>query len=251
LLSTGITGDDARMALAAVQAGARMLEPNHPAIALARGIEGVTTMHAAEDVRHLVSMEAMAEVIAGVRKVVGPDIYITAGVPGSFAEVLPTPFTDKDALLLARAGLDGIHTHKTTFDDLKDMVDLAHGFGLLVDAYIAHPADKHLFGIPAETPEEVCEAAKEMQAIGVDMVGLMTGMSYEGVAAGEIAPPVKARLQALLDSVTVPTLAEGGINLQNYRAFIGTGVKILVVGTAFDDMARKAVGQAVSQFLTK
>jgi hypothetical protein len=251
LLSTGITGDDARLALAAVQAGARMLEPNHPAIALARGIQGVSNMHAAEEIRHLVSMEAMAEVISGVRKVVGQDIYITAGVPGSFAEMLPTPFTERDALLLSRAGADGIHTHKTTYEDLKDMVDIAHGYGLLIDAYIAHPADKHLFGIPAETPEEVCEAGIKMQSIGVDLIGLMTGMSYEGVAAGEIAPPIKARLKALIDAVQVPTLAEGGINLQNYRAFMGLGVQILVVGTAFDDMARKAVGQAVSAFLTK
>ncbi len=251
LLSTGITGDDARLALAAVQAGARMLEPNHPAVALARGIEGVTTMHAAEAVRHMVTMEQMAEVVAGVRKVVGPEIFITVGVPGSFAEMLPTPFTEEDAMLLSRAGADGIHTHKTTYEDLRDMVDLAHGYGLLIDAYIAHPADLHLFGIPAENPVEVCEVAATMQSIGVDMIGLMTGMSYEGVAAGEIAPPVKARLQALIDSVSVPTLAEGGINLQNYRAFSGTGVKVLVVGTAFDDMARQAVKQAVGAFLTR
>ena len=30
ILSTGITGDDARLARAAVEAGASMLEPNHP-----------------------------------------------------------------------------------------------------------------------------------------------------------------------------------------------------------------------------
>ena len=36
VLSTGITGDDARMAKAVVDAGIKMLEPNHPAVALAR-----------------------------------------------------------------------------------------------------------------------------------------------------------------------------------------------------------------------
>jgi thiamine monophosphate synthase len=55
----------------------------------------------------------------------------------------------------------------------------------------------------------------------------------------------------MLSAVSVPTLAEGDINLQNYKAFMGTGVKILVVGTAFDDMARKAVAQAVEAFLKK
>lgn len=55
ILATGITGDDARFALAAVQAGARLLVPNHPAVALARGFKGVTNMHDAEDVRHELS----------------------------------------------------------------------------------------------------------------------------------------------------------------------------------------------------
>jgi len=251
LLATGITGDDSRLALAAVQAGARLLEPNHPAIALARGYQGVTSMHAAEDVRHQVPMEEMLRVTAGVRAAVGRDIYITVGVPGSFAETLPTPLTDEQVCALSRAGADGIHAHKTTFEDLKDVVDLCHKYGLLVDAYIAHPSDRHLFGIPAGAPAEVAEAAKMMQEIGVDLIGLMTGMSYEGVAAGEIAPVVRQRLEAMLKAVTVPTLAEGGINVTNFRAFMGTGVSILVVGTAFDDIARKAVTDTVGVFLRR
>lgn len=251
LLATGITGDDARFALAAVQAGARLLEPNHPAVALARGHKGVTTMHAAEEVRHEIAMEEMIRVTAGVRAVVGNDIYITVGVPGSFTETMPTPFTDEHAFALSRAGADGIHTHKSTYEDLKDVVTLCHKYGMLVDAYIAHPADRHLFGVPAETPAQVAETARRMEDIGVDIIGLMTGMSYEGVAAGEIAPPVRARLEAMLKAVHVPTLAEGGINATNFKAFIGTGVNILVVGTAFDDIARNAVRSTVQEFLTR
>lgn len=251
LLSTGITGDDARMALAAVQAGARMLEPNHPAVALARGHKGVKTMHAAEDLRHEIAFEEMLRVTAGVRAVVGPDIYLTVGVPGSFTETMPTPFTEEMAYALSRAGADGAHTHKSTLEDLKDMVTLCHKYGLLVDAYVAHPSDRHLFGVPAETPQQVADTAKRMQDVGVDMVGLMTGMSYEGVEAGEIAKPVRERLEAMLKAVSVPTLAEGGINAVNFKAFIGTGVNILVVGTAFDDIARKAVSETVSVFLKR
>ena len=251
LLSTGITGDDARLALAAVQAGARLLEPNHPAVALARGHKGVKNMHAAEEVRHEIDMEEMIRVTAGVRAVVEPDIYITVGVPGSFTETMPTPFTEEQAYLLSRAGDDGIHTHKSTYDDLEDVVDVCHSNGMLVDAYIAHPSDRHLFGVPAESPKQVGETAKRMQDIGVDLIGLMTGMSYEGVAAGEIAPQVRERLDALLSSVDVPTLAEGGINTQNFKAFIGTGVNILVVGTAFDDVARKAISETVQVYLKR
>jgi len=249
LLATGITGDDARMALAAVKAGARMVEPNHPALALARGYKGVTSMHDAEELRHEISMEQMAEVIRGVRNVVGKDIFITVGAPGTFAEVVPIPLKEEDLVLLAKAGADGLHTHKATIEDLKDVVDLAHRNGLLVDAYIAHPADRHLFGIPAESPQNVADTARKMEDSGVDFVGLMTGMSYEGVKAGEIAVPVKARIEAMVKAVSVPTLAEGGINLDNFKAFIGTGVKIIVVGTAIDDVVRSAVDKVIKTLL--
>src|SRR5690554_262638 len=89
LLSTGITGDDARLAKAAVDAGARLLEPNHPALALARGYKGVTNMHDAEMVRHEILLDQMLESTKGVRNVVGEDIFITVGVPGGFTEVMP------------------------------------------------------------------------------------------------------------------------------------------------------------------
>ena len=80
LLSTGITGDDARMARAAVAAGARLLEPNHPAVILARGLYGARDMNAAEAVRHRLPLEEMLKVISGVRSAVGEEIFITVGV---------------------------------------------------------------------------------------------------------------------------------------------------------------------------
>lgn len=249
LLATGITGDDARMALAAVQAGARLLEPNHPAVALARGYKGVNSMHQAEGLRHEISFEEMCKVTSGVRAVVGHDPYITVGVPGSFTETMPTIFTLEQAHQLALAGADGVHTHKSTFEDLHDVIEICHANGLLVDAYVAHPQDRHLFGIPAETPMEVSEVAKKMQDLGTDFIGLMTGMSYEGVAAGQIPDLIKYRLDAMIKSVTVPTLAEGGINLSNFTAFKGTGVNILVVGTSFDDAARNAIADNVKKYL--
>ena len=249
ILSTGITGDDARMAKAAVDAGAKMLEPNHPALALARGHKGVTSMHEAEAIRHEISVEQMAEVTRGVRNVVGENIYITVGIPGGFTETMPTPLTDDDFMKMALAGADGLHTHKSSLEDLETIVEKAHHYGLCVDAYIGLPTDRHMFGIPAESPEEVAKTAKKMEQIGVDMIGLMTGMSYEGVEAGQIHPQLKARLEALVQAVSVPTLAEGGTNLDNFQAFKDTGVNILVIGTSIDKMAGKAVSQAVTSFL--
>jgi len=249
LLSTGITGDDARMAKAAVDAGAKLLEPNHPALALARGIHGVNNMHAAEQIRTEVTLDQMLEASKGVRQVVGNDIYITTGVPGGFTEIYPVELTDDDFKKISLAGIDGLHTHKSSIEDLKEWVEKAHKYGILVDAYIGHPTDLHTFGVPAETPEDVARIAKEMEAIGVDFIGLMTGMSYEGVEAGQIHPFMVERLKALKSAVTVPTIAEGGINEDNYQAFKDLGINILVVGTAIDNVAAQAVKNQVAKFI--
>lgn len=249
ILSTGMTGDDARMAKAVVDAGVTMLEPNHPALALARGHKGVTSMHDAEQIRYEITVDQMAEATQGVRNVVGNDVYITVGIPGGFTEVVPIILEEKDFLNMALHGADGLHTHKSSLRDLEALVKMAHKYGLLVDAYIGLPTDLHTFGISAETPEDVRKVARQMEDIGTDMIGMMTGMSYEGVKSGQIHPLVKERLCAMVEEVSVPTLAEGGINLTNYKAFHDTKVNILVIGTAIDKMAEKAIQDAVRQFM--
>lgn len=249
LLSTGITGDDARVAKAVVDAGIKLLEPNHPAVALARGHRGVTSMHDAENIRHEISLQEMAKVTQGVRNTVGKDPFITVGIPGGFTEIVPVPLEEEDFKLISVSGADGLHTHKSNLYDLEEMIKKAHKYGLTVDAYIGHPSDLHTFGIPAKSPEEVAEVAKRMESIGVDMIGLMTGMSYEGVAAGEIPNVIKERLDALVSTVSVPTLAEGGINVENVKAFRDTGVHIVVVGTAIDDAVKEAAQKTVQKFI--
>ena len=249
LLSTGITGDDARLAKAVTDVGVKMLEPNHPAVALARGHKGVDNMDGAEHVRHEVELSEMAKVVKGTRAVIGEEPFITVGIPGGFTETKPVPLDDEDFYNISLAGADGLHTHKCDIRDLEKIVQKAHHYGLLVDAYIAHPDVKHPFGLPAKTPEEVASTAKRMEEVGVDMIGLMTGMSYGGVAAGEIHDDIKERLQALVSAVSVPTLAEGGINLKNFKAFKKTGVDILVVGTSIDHMVEKAAQDVVTEFL--
>ncbi|MER7077889.1 hypothetical protein [Saccharopolyspora kobensis] len=250
LLSTGITADDSRLAKAVVDAGVRLLEPNHPAIALARGLHGVKDMHNAESVRHELDLAEIDRVVAGVRAVAGPEVFVTVGIPGGFTEVQPVALREQHFYDLARAGADGLHTHKSSLADLEDWIAVAHRYGLTVDAYIAHPEDRHPFGIAAATPGEVAKVAKQMEGIGADMIGLMTGMSYGGAAAGEIPVEIRDRLAALVETVSVPTLAEGGINAENFRAFRGTGVDIIVVGTSFDDVARMAVAQTAATYIS-
>ncbi len=249
LLSTGITADDARLARAVADADVRMVEPNHPALALARGLHGVQDMHSAEGVRHEVPLSEVNRVVHGVRSVTGQDMFITVGIPGGFTELDPVEITERDFANLARAGADGLHTHKASLEDLAEWVEVAHRNGLLVDAYIAHPDDRHPFGIPAGSPADVAAVGRDMEALGVDLIGLMTGMSYGGAAAGQIDPMVADRLRALVGAVSVPTLAEGGINIDNHQAFRGTGVHIIVVGTSFDDVARKAVQDTARAYL--
>ena len=60
---------------------------------------------------------------------------------------------------------------------------------------------------------------------------------------------MKERIQALVEAVKVPTLAEGGINAVNQKAFRNTGIHIIVVGTAFDDSARMAIQSSVKKFI--
>jgi len=66
LLSTGITGDDARLEKAVVDSGVKLLEPNPRAVALARGHKGVTTMHESENSRHEIELKEMGKVVKGV-----------------------------------------------------------------------------------------------------------------------------------------------------------------------------------------
>lgn len=120
ILSTGITGDDARMAKAVVDAGVSMLEPNHPALVLARGYKGITSMHEAEKIRHEITIDQMAEVTQGVRNVVGNDVYITVGIPGGFTEIMPAPLSEEDFFTMSRSGADGLHTHKSSLHDLEE-----------------------------------------------------------------------------------------------------------------------------------
>ncbi|MBD8959318.1 MAG: hypothetical protein EGQ82_02460, partial [Clostridiales bacterium] len=169
ILSTGMTGDDARMARAVCEAGVKMLEPNHPGVALARGHKGVVAMHASEQVRHEITMEQMAEVTRGVRAVCPKDTYITVAIPGGFTEIVPLPLTEADFQMMALAGADGLHTHKSSIEDLEELVTMAHKYGLLVDAYIGKASDLHTFGLPAETPEEVAEIYKKA---GYDVIAI-------------------------------------------------------------------------------
>ena len=192
--------------------------------------------------RNETPLEERAEIMKVMRQIVGDDMFVTMQGYGTFTNLKLVSSTDKDALALSMAGLDGCHTHLWVWEDLKELVEIAHRNGLLVDAYISHSKDKYYYyGITADTPEEVSEVTKKMEDIGVDMVGIMSGMTYMGLKSGKLTPDMRGKINALVETAKVPTLVEGGINLSNFQEFKETGVNVVIVHTALKEYIHKTI----------
>jgi cyclase len=245
IMATGITGDDCRIALAAVKAGVRIIEVNHPSVSLCLGFQGVKTMREAEDIRHQLPRIEVYRKIEALRRVVDDGVYISAAVAGLFTETVPAPMTAEDYGRLAQAGADGLHVHKAKFEDLRDVVTAAHEVGLLVDAYITDSTDKDLLGIPADSDEAVRDTAMRMEQMGVDFVGLIMGQSFRGELSGRFSGKALSRLKAAAKSVSVPVFAEGGVTENNIGEIRDAGAHVAVVGTFIDDVLRKSIADAV------
>ena len=247
LMATGITGDDCRIALAAVNAGVRIIEVNHPSVSLCIGLEGVTTMRQAEDIRHKLPRNEVYRKIEALRRVVNDDVYISAAVAGLFVEAIPSALTAEDYRQLSGVGADGVHVHKATFEDLMAVVNAAHGAGLLVDAYISDSNDRDSLGIPADSDEAVRNTALKMEQMGVDFIGLIMGQSFKGEGSGRFSKFALRRLTAAAESVSVPVFAEGGVTEDNLDEIKDAGAQVAVVGTFIDDLLKKSIADSVKR----
>jgi hypothetical protein len=245
IMATGITGDDCRIALAAVRAGVRIIEVNHPSVSLGLGFQGVTTMREAEDIRYRLPRVEVYKKIEALRRIVTDEVYISAAVSGLFTEAVPIQLDKGDFSRLARAGADGLHVHKATFDDLSGVVNAAHDGGLLIDAYISDSNDKDFLGIPADSNKAVRDTALRMEQMGVDFVGIIMGQSFRGVGSRRFSKKALSRLQIAVKSVRVPVFAEGGITEHNIDAIRDAGAHVAVVGTFIDDVLRNSIADAV------
>ena len=137
ILSAGITSIVPGItALAAVEAGVRMIEISQNGVALDYGFMGVKDRRRAIRVSHLLPTEWMVQKVEGMRNVLGDDVFIAVGTPGLWTQPGPARFDDDLGLALARAGADGLHTHFSTLEDLEEATKIAHRCGLVVDAYI-------------------------------------------------------------------------------------------------------------------
>ncbi len=242
LMLGGIMATDMRIANAAYKGGCRIFESNHPAMALQMGLCGATTMNEAEAIRHLVPLDRMITAVEGLRAVLGEEIFITCAASGTFTEMQPVPFTQEDALKLAYAGVDCIHSHKSTIEDIAQLAEYCHHAGILCEAYISA---YDTFGVQAPTDELLLKAIRDYENARVDILGLCTGMIYQGQGATGFSEECLHRIDLFIKHTHVVKALEGGIKPGNIEAVKKLGFDILVMSTALDNVCQDAVEQAV------
>lgn len=246
LMLGGIMATDMRIAKGAYNGGCRIFEPNHPAMALQMGLYGVTTMNEAEAIRHLVPLERMTCAVEGLRATLGDDIFITCAARGAFTEEQPVPFTQEDAFKIAYAGADCLHTHKAHIEDVREIAEYAHNAGLLCEAYISA---YDTFGVQAPTDELLLQAIRDYEDAGVDLLGLCTGMIYQGQSATGFSDECLHRFDLFLKNAHVVKVLEGGIKPGNIGAVKKLGFDILVMSTALDNILRDTTADTVKGLL--
>lgn len=203
-----------------------------------------------------VPTEEVAAAIRRLRPALGPEIFLNVAAAGTFNQIGPARFDDDAAFMLSQAGADGIHTHKSDLGEVEELVGIAHRAGLTVEAYVHRDLGKtdpfSYMGLRAETPADVRRAVKDLEGVGVDIVGLMFSDDpeyYSQVGATDALPPdVRKRVRALVEAATVPTSVEGQITEGNARELRRLGANILVLGTQFDLAIQEAIGRVVRGF---
>ena len=257
IMSAGITAMVPGITTAAAEAaGVRIFEISQNGVALNQGLHGATNRHDVRRVSYQLPMEDMAKHVRGTRNVVSDDVFIAVGAPGIWTQTSPTPFLEEHALLLSYSGADGLDVHKASIEDYRTIGELAHKYGMLMAAYILPKQDvldifssPYFAGIEAETPKHVEKVTKDLEAVGADMVGLVTGKTYAGLKATQVSKQEEERILAMVGAATVPTLVQGGITPDNAAGYKRLGAQILVVGTVFDDLVRVAIKDCVDKIL--
>ena len=247
LMLGGIMATDMRIAKAAYRGGCRIFEPNHPAMALQMGLCGATTMNEAEAIRHLVPISRMTTAVEGLRAVLGDEVFITCAAAGTFTELQPVPFTQEDVLKLAYAGADCVHSHKSSIEDIAQLAEYCHRAGLLCEAYISA---YDTFGVKAPTDELLLKTIGDYEAAGVDILGLCTGMIYQGQGATGFSDECLHRIELFVNHTHAVKALEGGIKPGNIGAVKKLGFDILVMSTALDNICQDATAETVKKVMS-
>lgn len=241
----GVAATDPRFARRAYEAGVRVLEPNHTAITCVKARGGSTTTREAYERKHELDYKSVYEIVRSIRRAIPPNVFIIAGLPGSFDEVQPR-LTQAEIELLSDAGADGLFVEKNDYGETERLVDLAHKHGLLVQAAFQLQSDgSNTAVIPVKNPEGAGSAAGRLVDMGVDVVGMRFSGIFKSLDAGSIPSAELECLESLVAEVDGPTVVYAGVNAQNLPEIARTGVKMVGLASAVDDQLFEALDQAI------
>lgn len=241
----GVAATDPRFAVAAVGAGIRVLEPNHTAISCARAIDGRTSMRAAYEHKHELEFDLVLEVVRTIRRVIPEHTFIICAAPGTFDEVKPR-FEAWQAEELSEAGVDGLFIEKDEYREVERLAHIAHGAGLITQAaFQLRSKDEKTAVISIDDTEGARGAARRLKDIGVDIVGLRFSGIFNSLSAGEIAPQELECLSILVSEVPDANMVYAGVNANNLPAIAETGVRMVGLASAVDDLVYDAMIDAI------
>lgn len=242
----GVAATDPRFARTAVEAGVRVLEPNHTAITCARARGGLTSMRDAYEHKHKLEFAHVIEIVLMLRRVIPEDVFILIAAPGTFDETEPV-FEEWQAQELADSGADGLFVEKNNFDEIERLVRIAHNTGLLVQAgFQLRSPGTNTAVIPIDAPSEAQQTATRLMDVGVDIVGMRFSGIFKSLDAGAIAPAELEALSGLISEAPEMNVVYAGVNSSNLPAVTETGVKMVGVASAVDDLVYEAMGKAIN-----
>ncbi|OGO18354.1 MAG: hypothetical protein A2Z14_04765 [Chloroflexi bacterium RBG_16_48_8] len=243
----GVAATDPRFARVAVAAGVRVLEPNHTAITCARAKQGMTSMREAYIHKHELEFDVVLEVVSTIRRVTPEHVFIICGAPGTFDEIAPQ-FEEWNARKLLEVGADGLFVEKSEYGEVERLVRIAHKAGLLVQAgFQLQPVGEGTAVIPIERPSEARQAARRLRDMGIDIVGMRFSGIFKSLEAGAIAPEELDCLSGLVSEAPEMNVVYAGVNTSNLRAIAETGVRMIGVASAVDDLVYKALTETIGQ----
>jgi hypothetical protein len=201
--------------------------------------------------KHELEFDVVLEVVNTIRRVIPESIFIIGAGPGTFDEQEPQ-FEEWHAHKLSEAGADGLFIEKDDYDEVERLTHIAHEAGLLVQAgFQLGTAETRTAVIPIHHPSETRQAARRLSDIGVDIVGLRFSGIFKSLEAGAIAPEELECLSALVSEVPDANVVYAGVNVSNLPAVAQTGVKMIGLASAVDDLVYKAMGEAINQLLPR
>ncbi len=244
----GLAATDPRLAHAAVEAGVMVLEPNHTAISCARALRGLTSMREAYAYKQELPFSTVLEVIAALRRVVPEHVFILSAAPGTFDEAQPR-FEPGQAEQLAAAGADGLFVEKNDLREVERLAGLAHAAGLITQsAFQLCPDGGKASVIPVAAAAEVPKVVRRMAESGVDIIGMRLSGIFKITGAKALAEPERDCLIALAEEMQGPTVVYAGVSIDNYPAIAATGVKMVGLASAADELIYRALNSGIAEF---